>query len=151
MQAPSRIPFEGFPLIDYFPKPITSIARNKKGLIAASQIDGSIDIYDENESFFVIHHIPSWSLTSIEAVCWIDDRLFATGGEGRVFELQLYSIRPKASVLLPGGVPARCLVSGEDILVSGNDGGYINVIDIAHGCLEIKTCLASLEGLLGSF
>nr|CDS27450.1 Cirhin [Hymenolepis microstoma] len=145
MQAPSRIPFEGLPLIDYFPKPITSLARNKKGLIAASRIDGSIDIYDANEGFFVIHHLPSWILTSIEAVCWVHDRLFATGGEGRVYELQLYSIRPRAGVLLPGGVPARCLVPGEDILVSGNDGGFINVIDVSDDQLNLKTCLASLD------
>ncbi|VDO06449.1 unnamed protein product [Rodentolepis nana] len=145
MQAPSKIPFDGFPLIEYFPKPFTSLARNKKGLIAASRIDGSIDIYDANEGFFVIHHIPSWILTSIEAVCWIDDRLFATGGEGRVYELQLYSPRPKASVLLPGGVPARCLVPGEGILVSGNDGGYINVIDVSDDQLDLKSCLASLD------
>lgn len=146
MTAPARIPFEGLSLVDYCPKPVTSIARNKKGLLAASRIDGSIDVFAENESFYVIHHIPSWCLNSIEAICWVGDRLFAIGGEGRVYELQLYSSRPKASVLLPGGLPARCLVSGEDILVTGNDGGYINVIDISDGRFELKSCIASLEG-----
>ncbi|KAM7535193.1 hypothetical protein Aperf_G00000096383 [Anoplocephala perfoliata] len=145
MQPPPKISFDGLPFCDYIPRSITSLARNKNGLIVASRLDGSIDIYDENDSFYLIHHIPSWSLTSIESVCWASERLFATGGEGRIFELQLFSIHPKASVLLPGGVPARCLTSDSDILVSGNDGGYVNIIDITDGRLELKSCLASLD------
>lgn len=95
MQPPPKVSFDGLPFCDYIPQSITSLARNKKGLIAASRLNGSIDIYDENDSFYLIHHLPSWSLTSIESVCWESDRLFATGGEGRIFELQLLSIRPK--------------------------------------------------------
>ncbi|KAH9284140.1 U3 small nucleolar RNA-associated protein 4 [Echinococcus granulosus] len=146
MVLPKKIVVDGLPFCDYIPRPFTSLAQNKKGLIAASRLDGSIDVYDENDHFYLLHHIPPWILTSIYALCWSNMRLFATGGEGRVFELNTTSIQPTANLLLPGGLPARSLVSHDEMLVSGNDGGYINLIEITDGSLELKSCLAKLEG-----
>ncbi|VDK33166.1 unnamed protein product [Taenia asiatica] len=73
-------------------------------------------------------------------------RLFATGGEGCVFELSMTSIHPKANLLLPGGLPARSLISHDENLISGNDGGYINIISVASGSFELKSCLTKVEG-----
>ncbi|VDM33752.1 unnamed protein product [Hydatigera taeniaeformis] len=146
MVLPKKVVIDGLPFCDYIPQPFTSLARNKKGLIAAGRLDGSIDVYDESDNFYLIHHIPSWILTSIYAICWSNTRLFATGGEGCIFELSVVSIHPKANLLLPGGLPARSLVSYDGGLISGNDGGYINVVEVADGSFDLKSCLTKVEG-----
>lgn len=92
---PAKKKVEGLPFCKYLPKPFTSLSRNKSGLIACSRSDGSIDIYDEKDNYYLIHHIPPSILASIYGLCWVKKRLFATGGEGRVFELDLSSIQPK--------------------------------------------------------
>ena len=96
MGLPRKVVVDALPLCDYIPKAFTSLSRNKQGLIAASRLDGSIDIYDEKDHFYLIHHIPPWVLTSVYSICWSKSRLFATGGEGHVFELDTTSIHPKA-------------------------------------------------------
>lgn len=95
MVLPKKVVVDALPFCDYIPQPFTSLARNEMGLIAASRIDGSIDVYDEIDYFYLLHHIPPWILTSIYAVCWSNMRLFATGGEGRIFELSTTSTHPK--------------------------------------------------------
>ena len=99
MVLPKKIVVDALPLCDYIPKAFTSLSRNKKGLIAASRSDGSIDIYDEKDHFYLIHHIPPWVLTSVYDICWSTSRLFAAGGDGRVFELNLTSIYPKVNMI----------------------------------------------------
>ncbi len=99
-EMPSKLAVEGLPFCDYIPKPFTSLSRSKCGLIAASRLDGSIDIYDEKDCYYLIHHIPPSVLTSVYSLCWINRRLFATGGEGRIFELDLFSVQPKVHYLL---------------------------------------------------
>ncbi|KAL5960453.1 U3 small nucleolar RNA-associated protein 4 [Taenia solium] len=141
MVLPKKVVIDGLPFCDYIPQPFTSLTRNERGLIAASRVDGSVDVYDENDHFYLLHHIPPWVLTSIYAVCWSNMRLFATGGEGCIFELSMTSIHPKANLLLPGGLPARSLISHDENLISGNDGGYINIIAVASGSFELKSCL----------
>lgn len=53
----------------------------------------------------------------------------------------------QANLLLPGGLTARCLVPHNESLISGNDGGYINIIEVANGSFELKSCLTKVEGL----
>ncbi|KAL5108388.1 hypothetical protein TcWFU_000725 [Taenia crassiceps] len=146
MVLPKKVVIDGLPLCDYIPQPFTSLARNERGLIAASRSDGSVDVYDENDNFYLLHHTPPWILASIYAVCWSNMRLFATGGEGCIYELSTTSTRPKANLPLPGGLPARALIPHDESLISGNDGGYINIIEVANGFFELKSCLTKVEG-----
>lgn len=82
---------------DYKPCAFTCLAQSRKKLIAAGRSDGSIDIYDANRNFYMVAHIPQKICISVEAIAWVDDRLFCTGALGRVYEIDIISMSLKVN------------------------------------------------------
>ncbi|KAF8562216.1 hypothetical protein P879_08881 [Paragonimus westermani] len=135
---------------DFCPSAFTCISKSDSSLLAAAKVDGSLEVYDEKQNFFMVARIPSSVMKSVESVAWIGSRLFCTGALGRLYEIDIHRSTIKESVLLIGTPVSRCLVSFGSHIIVGNDEGFITVFSIEPNISPLQT-LPSLSGMVTRF
>ncbi|KAA3679274.1 uncharacterized protein DEA37_0005362 [Paragonimus westermani] len=113
---------------DFCPSAFTCISKSDSSLLAAAKVDGSLEVYDEKQNFFMVARIPSSVMKSVESVAWIGSRLFCTGALGRLYEIDIHRSTIKV----------------------GNDEGFVTVFSIEPNISPLQT-LPSLSGMFTWF
>lgn len=95
--------------------------------------DASIEIWDTQNAPHLIRTISGSPYTSVEAIGWVDKRLFSAGLTGELFEWDLQTLNQKQRLLLTGNA-AWCLAVSHDNkhLAVGTEGGYLNLFDVSN-------------------
>ncbi|KAI1904579.1 hypothetical protein AGOR_G00007080 [Albula goreensis] len=110
---------------DYMPSGIRCMAFNHKThRLALARLDGSVEIFNFSDNFFQEKIIPGKDSQSIEAICWVGERLFTASLNGGITEHDLVNLRPKYSLDAFGGPiwTLACNAQGTHIAVGCEDG-----------------------------
>ncbi|XP_015588039.1 U3 small nucleolar RNA-associated protein 4 homolog [Cephus cinctus] len=119
------------------PKSITCLCYEQKTKkLALSRNDNSIEIWNVENAPFVERTIVGHPEGSVEAVLWVDLRLFSTGLHGMVMEHDLTSLGVKYETVVTGGA-AWCMdVNKEKTrLAIGTEDGYVNTFTVTSDSL----------------
>ncbi|XP_066583138.1 U3 small nucleolar RNA-associated protein 4 homolog [Prorops nasuta] len=114
------------------PKSVTCLCydqENKK--LALSRNDNSIEIWNIANAPFIECTLPAKPENSVEAIVWVNQRLFSAGLHGMISEYDLYALQIKNGVLVTGGA-AWCMDVNhkKTHLAVGTEEGYINTFII---------------------
>ncbi|XP_063535637.1 U3 small nucleolar RNA-associated protein 4 homolog [Cydia strobilella] len=134
----------------YKPKPISinCVSFNKtKKLLALARVDASIEVWDLKFTPYLVKFIPGVENGSIEALCWVENRLLSTGLVGSLVEWDLEKLVVKNSVLLTG-YAAWCLdLNPANTMVAvGTEQGYINLFNVECGDMVYAKLFDKQEG-----
>ncbi|XP_063382470.1 U3 small nucleolar RNA-associated protein 4 homolog [Cydia fagiglandana] len=130
------------------PEPISCVSFNKtKKLLALARVDASIEIWDLKFTPYLVKFIPGVENGSIEALCWVENRLLSTGLVGSLIEWDLEKLVVKNSVLLTG-YAAWCLdLNAANTMVAvGTEQGYINLFNVECGDMVYAKLFDKQEG-----
>ncbi|XP_061715141.1 U3 small nucleolar RNA-associated protein 4 homolog [Cydia pomonella] len=130
------------------PEPISCVSFNKtKKLLALARVDASIELWDLKFTPYLVKFIPGVENGSIEALCWVENRLLSTGLVGSLVEWDLEKLVVKNSVLLTG-YAAWCLdLNAANTMVAvGTEQGYINLFNVEHGDIVYAKLFDKQEG-----
>lgn len=80
----------------------------------------------------MIRCIPGSKELSVEALAWVNSRLFSVGLTGELVEWNLQALQVKRKLLLTGNA-AWCMdvARNKQHLAIGTDGGYVNIFDVS--------------------
>ncbi|XP_063623393.1 U3 small nucleolar RNA-associated protein 4 homolog [Cydia splendana] len=130
------------------PEPISCVSFNKtKKLLALARVDASIEIWDLKFTPYLVKFIPGVENGSIEALCWVENRLLSTGLVGSLVEWDLEKLVVKNSVLLTG-YAAWCLDQNpaNTMVAVGTEQGYINLFNVECGDIVYAKLFDKQEG-----
>ncbi|XP_058803857.1 U3 small nucleolar RNA-associated protein 4 homolog isoform X2 [Phymastichus coffea] len=130
------------------PKSITCFSyepRSKK--LAVTRNDNSLEIWNIGNAPFIESTITGQSDTSIEAVLWIDSRLFTCGLRGMITEYDLTTLSIKYEVAVTGGA-AWCMDidNNQTHLAVGTEDGYINTFLVTEESLIYEKIFDKQKG-----
>lgn len=93
------------------------------------------------------HVIPGTPSGSVEAMCWVDQRLFSTGLSGAVVDWDLHTLNPKQSVLVTGQA-AWCIdvTSASNKMAVGTEQGYLNLYSLEGEAMNFDRIFDKQEG-----
>ncbi|XP_063363511.1 U3 small nucleolar RNA-associated protein 4 homolog [Cydia amplana] len=130
------------------PEPISCVSFNKtKKLLALARVDASIEVWDLKFTPYLVKFIPGVENGSIEALCWVENRLLSTGLVGSLVEWDLEKLVVKNSVLLTG-YAAWCLDlnPANTMIAVGTEQGYINLFNVVCGDIVYAKLFDKQEG-----
>lgn len=109
--------------------------------------DASIEIWDVTFSPYPIKFIPGVENGSVEALCWVHERLLSTGLGGALVEWDLETLALKTTTLLTG-YAAWCLdVTPDNTLAAvGTEQGYINLFNVENDDIVYQKIFDKQEG-----
>ncbi|XP_077300413.1 UTP4 small subunit processome component l(3)72Dn isoform X3 [Arctopsyche grandis] len=109
--------------------------------------NASIEIWNLRGVPILSRYIPGTPSGSIEAMCWVKDRLLSTGLSGAVVEWDLKTLSIKSSLLVTG-YAAWCIdvtKSARKIAV-GTEQGYINIFSVDNDIIQYEKIFDKQEG-----
>ncbi|XP_077300414.1 UTP4 small subunit processome component l(3)72Dn isoform X4 [Arctopsyche grandis] len=115
--------------------------------LALSRNNASIEIWNLRGVPILSRYIPGTPSGSIEAMCWVKDRLLSTGLSGAVVEWDLKTLSIKSSLLVTG-YAAWCIdvtKSARKIAV-GTEQGYINIFSVDNDIIQYEKIFDKQEG-----
>ncbi|KAG7200412.1 hypothetical protein KM043_017865 [Ampulex compressa] len=130
------------------PKSATCLCYEQKTKkLALARNDNSIEIWNVGNAPFVEYTIAGHPENSIEAILWINGRLFSTGLHGLIVEYDLTTLVTKYEVAVTGGA-AWCMdVNHEKThLAIGTEDGYINTFVIDSDALIYERIFDKQKG-----
>lgn len=109
--------------------------------------DASIELWNLSGIPYMTHVIPGTPSGSVEAMCWVDRRLFSTGLSGAVVEWDLHTLNPKQSVLVTGQ-SAWCIdvTSSSNKMAVGTEQGYLNLYSLDGEVMNFERIFDKQEG-----
>ncbi|XP_059053769.1 U3 small nucleolar RNA-associated protein 4 homolog [Achroia grisella] len=134
----------------YNPKPqlinCVSLNKNDKRL-AVARANASIEIWDLSFAPYLINFIPGVENGSVEALCWVKDRLLSTGLGGALVEWDLNKLCVKSTTLLTG-YAAWCLDvnSANTVVAVGTEQGYVNLYSVENNEINYLKLFDKQEG-----
>lgn len=83
----------------------------------------------------------------MEALVWVDERLFSAGLVGEITEWDLKQLRGKKSIYLTGNA-IWCLDinKAKTQIAAGTDEGFVNIISVENKSFEYQKILDRQEG-----
>uniref|UniRef100_A0A8D0CCT5 UTP4 small subunit processome component n=1 Tax=Scleropages formosus TaxID=113540 RepID=A0A8D0CCT5_SCLFO len=109
----------------YMPSGIRCMSFNERAeRLALGRLDGTLEIFNFKDSFYQEKVIPGNDSRSVEAVCWVAERLFTAGLNGEITEYDLENLCPKYSLDAFGGPiwTVACNAQGTHLAVGCEDG-----------------------------
>jgi len=121
--------------------------KDDKTRLALSRSDNSIEIWDVEHTPVFLKFIPPIPEVQIESVGWFEDRLFACGLHGYLYEIDYHQLDIKEKLAVTSG-PAWCLSICKPTkqIAVGTEEGYINIFNILKDSLEFHRLLDKQEG-----
>ncbi|XP_066570077.1 U3 small nucleolar RNA-associated protein 4 homolog isoform X1 [Amia ocellicauda] len=110
---------------DYMPSGVRCMAfHSRTHRLALARLDGSVEIFNFSDSYFQEKVIPGNESRSVEAICWVAERLFTVGLNGKITEYDLINLRPKYSIDAFGGPiwSVACNAEGSHLAMGCEDG-----------------------------
>lgn len=130
---------------NYVPQGVTKLCYNETNRkLALSRMDGSIEILG---NWYKEKVIPGDPDRSVEALAWVDNRLFSAGLSGEVIEYDLLKLAPKAKAHCNAG-SIWCMVknSSSTRLAVGTDGGAVVLFNVENNDLQYLKAFSKQEG-----
>ncbi|KAH3774230.1 hypothetical protein DPMN_175605, partial [Dreissena polymorpha] len=132
---------------EYTPQAVQCLAYNKdKNKLAVARSDGSIEIWNLNDSWYQEDSIPGKKGQTVEDLVWQGDRLFSAGLDGYIYEIDLVALQIKRSCPSNAG-PVWCLTSNPagTQLAAGTEGAYVVLLNTDSDTLEYSTRFEAQE------
>lgn len=133
---------------DYMPSGIRAIAFNRQTeRIAVARLDGSVEIFNFSDNLFQEKVIPGKEQRSIEALCWVGERLFSAGLSGEIIEFDLHNLRPKLTIDAYGG-PIWTITPNPrgTHLAVGCEDGTVKLFEILEDSIQFERNLDRKKG-----
>uniref|UniRef100_A0A3Q3VKZ8 Uncharacterized protein n=1 Tax=Mola mola TaxID=94237 RepID=A0A3Q3VKZ8_MOLML len=124
----------------YMPPAIRALTYNRRTeRLALARADGALEIFNFADNYFQEKVIPGHDDWAIEALCWVDQRLFSAGFNGKIIEYDLENLRPKYIVEAYGG-PIWTISSNsqETLLTVGCEDGTVKMFEILEEGIQFK-------------
>eukprot|EP01135_Chromosphaera_perkinsii_P010028 Nk52_evm63s1992 gene=Nk52_evmTU63s1992 len=121
--------------VEYQPEPINCVAFNQSGtLLALSRGNADIEIWNVVNDWHLECRLPGGEGLSVEAICWLGNRLFAAGIDGNIIEWDLVTLSPRNIVSSMGGAVWSLSLHHEGkLLAAGCEDGCVRLFDVAVG------------------
>ncbi|XP_064169648.1 U3 small nucleolar RNA-associated protein 4 homolog [Anguilla rostrata] len=137
---------------DYMPAGIRCMSFNyKTQRLALARQDGTVEILNFSDNYFQEKVIPGNDSRSIEAVCWVGERLFTAGLNGEITEYDLFNLRSKYSLDAFGGPiwTLACNAQGTHLAVGCEDGS-VKVFEVFEEKIRFEKNLDRQKGRIVS-
>ncbi|XP_037034605.1 U3 small nucleolar RNA-associated protein 4 homolog [Bradysia coprophila] len=114
------------------PRQIKCLSYNRRtSKLAVSRDDASIEIWDMQSAVYMEKCIlgdPSWS---VEALGWLNNRLFSTGLTGELIEWNSKTLKPTPKATLTGnGAGCMDIHNANGCIAIGTNEGYLNTFSV---------------------
>ncbi|XP_062860851.1 U3 small nucleolar RNA-associated protein 4 homolog [Trichomycterus rosablanca] len=133
---------------DYMPSAIRALAYEPQcERIALARTDGSVEIFNQADSFFQEKVIPGREQCSTEALTWVGGRLFSAGLNGEIVEYDLDNNRVKYTIDAYGG-PVWTIASNKQgtHLAVGCEDGTVKLFELCEGRIQFERNLGKQKG-----
>ncbi|KAL4657088.1 hypothetical protein GN956_G4041 [Arapaima gigas] len=133
---------------DYMPSGIRCMAFNDQTeRLAVGRLDGTIEIFNFKDNYYQEKVIPGNDSRSVEAVCWVAERLFTVGLNGKLTEYDLENLCPKYSLDVFGG-PVWTVASNAQgtHLAVGCEDGSIKLFEVLPEKVRFERSLDRQKG-----
>ncbi|XP_040894438.1 U3 small nucleolar RNA-associated protein 4 homolog isoform X1 [Toxotes jaculatrix] len=133
---------------DYMPRAITAMAFNSRyERLALARAGGAVEIFNFADNYFQEKVIPGQDSRAVEALCWVDQRLFSAGLNGEITEYDLENLRPRYSVAAYGG-PIWTISSNNQgtMLAVGCEDGTLKMFEILEDRIQFQRNLDRQKG-----
>ncbi|XP_031420781.1 U3 small nucleolar RNA-associated protein 4 homolog isoform X2 [Clupea harengus] len=133
---------------DYMPSGIRAIAFNRQTeRIAVARVDGSVEIFTILYNLFQEKVIPGKEQRSIEALCWVGERLFSVGLSGEIIEFDLHNLRPRFTIDAYGGPIWTITANPQGThLAVGCEDGTVKLFEILEDKIQFERNLDRKKG-----
>eukprot|EP01134_Creolimax_fragrantissima_P004669 CFRG4669T1 len=134
--------------VEYKPEPIHCLAFSRnESLLAVSRADGDIEIWNVEADWVLERCIRGGENVSVEALAWVEQRLFSAGLDGYVVEWDLTTLTPKQAIDTNGGA-VWCLEANnaQTMLATGCEDGRVRLLDVANDCLLFERGFEKADG-----
>lgn len=138
--------------VQYAPQSIHCIAFEKPAQpnhvrVAVSRGNADIEIWNVTNDFHLERVIPGGEELSVEALVWVDGRLFSAGIHSQITEWDIDSLQPLTVADSLGG-PIWSLAANHagTFLAAGCEDGCIKIFEIAGGILQYVRSFDKEEG-----
>ncbi|CAO1370882.1 unnamed protein product [Diamesa serratosioi] len=148
-QVEKDVKLHGIKFYNIVARGIKYLAHNKESgeRLGVVRNDSTIEIWNLLNSPFLERTIPGNLFSSVEAICWVGNRLFSVGiGEG-IIEWNLKTLAATNRVLLTGD-KACCIDyhKEKEIIAVGTEEGIINIFDVSDDDLQFHKILDRQDG-----
>ncbi|XP_077982940.1 U3 small nucleolar RNA-associated protein 4 homolog [Glandiceps talaboti] len=128
---------------NFTPKAIHCLAHEESSnRLAVSRSDGSIEIWSINDNWYHEKTIPGCASRSVEALLWVNSRLFSAGLHGDITEYDLKKIAPKVSIdSIGGAVWCMTVNKSKTHIAAGMEDGCIRLFEITDTGLMFDRAL----------
>ncbi|XP_068168953.1 U3 small nucleolar RNA-associated protein 4 homolog [Antennarius striatus] len=133
---------------DYMPSAIRTMRFNAgTERLALARADGAVEIFNFSDHYHQEKIIPGQDGRTVEALCWVGQRLFGAGLNGEITEYDLENLRPKYTVEAYGG-PIWTITSNTQgtLLAVGCEDGTVKMFEILEDRIQFKTNLDRQKG-----
>ncbi|KAM9854320.1 U3 small nucleolar RNA-associated protein 4 homolog [Aulostomus maculatus] len=133
---------------DYMPSAIRAMAFNgRTERLAVARADGALEVFNFADNYFQEKLIPGREGGSVEALCWVGQRLFSAGLNSEITEYDLENLRPKYTVEAYGG-PIWTISSNSQgtLLAVGCEDGTVKIFEILEGRIQFQRNLDKQKG-----
>ncbi|KAF3689278.1 U3 small nucleolar RNA-associated protein 4 -like protein [Channa argus] len=125
---------------DYMPSAIRAMAfNNRSERLALARADGAVEIFNFADNYFQEKVIPGQDNRTIEALCWVGQRLFSASLNGEITEYDLENLRPRYSMVAYGG-PIWTISSNNQgtLLAVGCEDGMVKMFEVLEERIQFQ-------------
>ncbi|KAM6936869.1 U3 small nucleolar RNA-associated protein 4 homolog [Xenentodon cancila] len=133
---------------DYMPSAIRAMAFNRSTeRLAVARLDGAVEIFNFADNYFQEKVIPGCEGRTVEALCWVGQRLFGAGLNGDITEYDLENLRPRYTVEAYGG-PIWTISNNHQgtLLAVGCEDGTVKIFEILEETIWFQSNLERQKG-----
>ncbi|XP_054633681.1 U3 small nucleolar RNA-associated protein 4 homolog isoform X2 [Dunckerocampus dactyliophorus] len=125
---------------EYMPSAIRAMAfNNRTERLAVARTDSSVEIFNFTDNYYQEKIIPGREGKGVEALCWVDQRLFSAGLSGEITEYDLENLQTKYTVDAYGG-PIWAISSNSKgtVLAVGCEDGTVKIFEILEDRIQFQ-------------
>ncbi|KAI3371763.1 hypothetical protein L3Q82_024314, partial [Scortum barcoo] len=137
---------------DYLPGAIRAAALNRRTeRLAVSRADGAVELFNFSDNYFQEKVIPGQDSRTVEALCWVGQRLFGAGLNGEITEYDLENLSSRYTVEAYGGpIWTICSNSQGTLLTVGCEDGTVKMFEMLEEGIQFQRNLDRQKGRIMS-
>ncbi|XP_058501972.1 U3 small nucleolar RNA-associated protein 4 homolog [Solea solea] len=125
---------------EFMPSAIrTMVFNSRTDRLALARADGTVEIFNFADNYFQEKVIPGRDGRTVEALCWVGQRLFGAGLNGEITEYDLENLRPRYTVEAYGG-PVWTISNNSQgtVLAAGCEDGTVKMFEILEERIQFQ-------------
>ncbi|XP_062245087.1 U3 small nucleolar RNA-associated protein 4 homolog [Platichthys flesus] len=137
---------------DHTPAAVRAMAFNSGSeRLALARADGAVELFNFNDNYFQEKVIPGQDGRTVEALCWVGQRLFAAGLNGEITEYDLENLKPRYTVEAYGGPVWTISANSQgSLLAAGCEDGTVKMFEILEKKIQFQRNLDRQKGRIVS-